>query len=92
MPLLQEVPARRTFGRVLLERRTEMELTQCDVSEELGFCDTMLGKIEMGKRLPDMKYLPALARILRIDLTLLVELYLRSKSYPVYAAIIRRFD
>lgn len=65
-----------------------MELTKREVARRVGFTDTMLARIELGQRTPDIKYLPAMARALRIELRAFSMLFLRERAPRVYAAMI----
>lgn len=91
IPLLMDVPARRNFSKILLERRLELDYSQLEVGQATGLTDTMIGKIERGQRLPDVNHLPALARYLRVDLGMLTGQYMRSKSPRVWAAMVTRY-
>lgn len=87
--VLTEFPTRRSFGAVIASRRQEMELSKREVARHVGFTDSMLARIELNERNPDIKYLPALARKLNIELSALSLLFLRSRAPHVYAAFIR---
>lgn len=63
-------------------------MTKREVAKRIGFTDSMLARTERGERSPDIKYLSAIARTLRIELGALSMLFLRERAPHVYASLI----
>lgn len=60
-----------TINKVIRERRKELGLTQERVADYLGISAPAVNKWEKGAACPDISLLPALARLLEIDLNTL---------------------
>lgn len=59
------------MNEIIKKRRKEMELTQEQVANYLGVTTPAVNKWERGNSYPDILLLPALARLLKIDLNTL---------------------
>lgn len=72
----------------MLQRRTELGLTQREVAEALGLqAKEFVGFIERGTRQPNYERLPALAKILETSVVTLFQLVIWD-SYPNLAKLI----
>lgn len=60
------------MNRIIRERRKSLSLTQEQLAEFLGISTPAVNKWEKGSTYPDITLLPALARILKIDLNTLM--------------------
>lgn len=60
------------INEIIKERRTEQGLTQEQVADYLGVSTPAVNKWEKGISYPDITILPALARLLRVDLNTLL--------------------
>lgn len=60
------------INQIIRNRRKEMELTQEQAAEYLGVTASAVHKWEKGSAYPDITILPALARLLRVDLNTLL--------------------
>ena len=58
------------INEVIREKRKELFLTQEQIAERLGVSTPAVNKWEKGITYPDITLLPALARLLKIDLNL----------------------
>ncbi|MDB1939526.1 helix-turn-helix domain-containing protein [Clostridium tertium] len=56
------------INEIIKERRIDQGLTQEQVAEALGVSTPAVNKWEKGISYPDITILPALARLLRVDL------------------------
>jgi transcriptional regulator with XRE-family HTH domain len=86
-PVLKDLPERKSFGTVIADRRLELGYRQEDLAREVGFTAAMLGKIENSQRSPDIKYLPAMAQMLRIDLSAFTIVFLKERAPQIYRAL-----
>lgn len=59
------------MNEIIRKRRKEMELTQEQVANYLGVTTPAVNKWERGNTYPDIMLLPALARLLKVDLNTL---------------------
>ncbi len=62
------------INEIIKERRIDQGLTQEQVAESLGVSTPAVNKWEKGISYPDITILPALARLLRVDLNTLLPL------------------
>lgn len=60
------------INRIIREKRKELALTQEQIAELLGVSTPAVNKWEKGSTYPDITLLPALARLLKIDLNTLM--------------------
>lgn len=60
------------INEIIKERRIDQGLTQEQVAEALGVSTPAVNKWEKGISYPDITILPALARLLRVDLNTLL--------------------
>ncbi|MTK07096.1 MAG: helix-turn-helix transcriptional regulator [Hungatella sp.] len=60
------------LNNVIRERRKEAGLTQEDIADYLGVSAPAVSKWEKGSTSPDITLLPALARLLKIDINTLL--------------------
>jgi transcriptional regulator with XRE-family HTH domain len=60
-------PKRRSFGRVIRERRRQLDLTQEDVARRIKTSATYIAHLEAAKRHPSEKVVVKLANILGLD-------------------------
>lgn len=60
------------ISQIIKERRSAQGLTQEQVAEQLGVSTPAVNKWEKGSCYPDITILPALARLLRVDLNTLL--------------------
>lgn len=68
------------MNTIVKEKRKELGLTQEQVADYLGVSTPAVSKWEKGASYPDVSLLPALARLLKIDLNTLMCL---KKNLPV---------
>jgi transcriptional regulator with XRE-family HTH domain len=57
----------RTFGRVIRERRRQLDLTQQEIAQKIGLSTPYVGHLESDKRHPSQKVLLSLAKVLGFD-------------------------
>lgn len=57
----------RSFGRVIRERRRQLDLTQQEVAHRIKTSTPYVGHLESGKRHPSEKILARLAEVLALD-------------------------
>lgn len=72
------------INQIIREKRKELSLTQEQIAELLGVSTPAVNKWEKGSTYPDITLLPALARLLKIDLNReeqLAILYHKQKKY-----------
>ena len=81
------IPENTPFSTLIRDRRIELQLRQIDLAKVLHCTDTMVGKMEVGTRFPDIGSLPALAHALKIDLAKMTIAYLRKRCPVVYEAL-----
>lgn len=62
------------FALIIKNKRISMGLTQKDVRLKLGICQSKYSKIESGIQEPSFNELQVLARILNLDLTLILKI------------------
>ena len=60
------------INQIIREKRKELSLTQEQIAELLGVSTPAVNKWEKGSTYPDITLLPAIARLLRIDLNTLM--------------------
>ena len=60
------------INEIIREKRRELSLTQEQIAEFLGVSTPAVNKWEKGSTYPDITLLPALARLLKIDLNTLM--------------------
>ena len=60
---------------VILKKRKALNMTQEQMAEYLGVTAPAVHKWEKGSSIPDVTVLPALARLLKIDLNTLFSFY-----------------
>ena len=60
------------INQIIREKRKELSLTQEQIAELLGVSTPAVNKWEKGSTYPDITLLPALARLLKIDLNTLL--------------------
>ena len=60
------------INQIIREKRKELSLTQEQVAELLGVSTPAVNKWEKGSTYPDITLLPALARLLKMDLNTLL--------------------
>lgn len=60
------------INQIIREKRKEQNLTQEQVAEYLGVSTPAVNKWEKGSSYPDITILPALARLLKVDLNTLL--------------------
>lgn len=60
------------LNQIIREKRKELSLTQEQIAEYLGVSTPAVNKWEKGSTYPDITLLPALARLLKIDLNTLM--------------------
>ena len=60
------------INQIIREKRKELSLTQEQIAELLGVSTPAVHKWEKGSTYPDITLLPALARLLKIDLNTLL--------------------
>ena len=58
------------INQIIREKRKELSLTQEQVAELLGVSTPAVNKWEKGSTYPDITLLPALARLLKMDLNI----------------------
>jgi transcriptional regulator with XRE-family HTH domain len=80
------------FGAVIQERRIELGIRQEDLATAAGIKATMIGKIEAGDRFPDVKYIPPIAKKLRIDLAQLSMNYMSHRCPKVYQSLLLEIE
>jgi len=90
----------RTFNEFIRDQRRKLNLTQRQVAEAIGLKSiASLSDIEAGNRKPSLELLPALARILQIEVETLKSYDIRNpiaevkallKAHPEYAVAFRR--
>jgi transcriptional regulator with XRE-family HTH domain len=56
-----------TFGRVIRERRRQLDLTQQEIAQKIALSTPYVGHLESGKRHPSQKVLISLAKVLGLD-------------------------
>jgi DNA-binding XRE family transcriptional regulator len=61
-------PKTRNFGRIIRERRRQLDLTQEDVARRIKTSVPYIGHLEAAKRHPSEKVLAKLANVLGLDL------------------------
>ena len=60
------------INQIIREKRKELSLTQEQIADFLGVSTPAVNKWEKGSTYPDITLLPALARLLKIDLNTLM--------------------
>ena len=60
------------INQIIREKRKELSLTQEQIAEFLGVSTPAVNKWEKGSTYPDITLLPALARLLKMDLNTLL--------------------
>lgn len=60
------------INQIIREKRRELFLTQEQIADRLGVSTSAVNKWEKGSTYPDITLLPALARLLRIDMNTLM--------------------
>lgn len=60
------------INQIIREKRKELSLTQEQIADFLGVSTPAVNKWEKGSTYPDITLLPALARLLKIDLNMLM--------------------
>ena len=63
------------INQIIREKRKELSLTQEQIAELLGVSTPAVNKWEKGSTYPDITLLPALARLLKIDLNTLMSFH-----------------
>ncbi|MBO5484246.1 MAG: helix-turn-helix transcriptional regulator [Lachnospiraceae bacterium] len=63
------------INRIIREKRKELSLTQEQIADFLGVSTPAVNKWEKGSTYPDITLLPALARLLKIDLNTLMSFH-----------------
>ncbi len=63
------------INQIIREKRKELSLTQEQIAELLGVSTPAVNKWEKGSTYPDITLLPALARLLRIDMNTLMSFH-----------------
>lgn len=63
------------INQIIREKRKELSLTQEQIGEYLGVSAPAVNKWEKGSTYPDITLLPALARLLKIDLNTLMSFH-----------------
>ncbi|MGI5959127.1 MAG: helix-turn-helix domain-containing protein [Massiliimalia sp.] len=63
------------INQIIREKRKELSLTQEQIAELLGVSTPAVNKWEKGSTYPDITLLPAIARLLRIDLNTLMSFH-----------------
>lgn len=78
--VLKEIDVKKSFGKNLRERRTQMQMTQSQLAELLGYSTKAVSKWESGSGLPSAALLPTIARVLNTD----IDFLMRAQIEPVY--------
>lgn len=60
-------PARRTFSRVIRERRRRLALTQREVARRINASPSYVGHLEAGRRRPPTRIVAQIAKVLGLD-------------------------
>ena len=63
------------INQIIREKRKELSLTQEQIADFLGVSTPAVNKWEKGSTYPDITLLPALARLLKIDLNTLMSFH-----------------
>ena len=61
------------INQIIRQKRKELSLTQEQIAEFLGVSTPAVNKWEKGSTYPDITLLPALARLLKVDLNTLFQ-------------------
>lgn len=90
--ILKHLPARRPLGKVITDRRLELGIAQSKLAHHVNLESSMIAKIEDGSRFPDVKYLPAFAKALRIDLVALWMSFMQQRCPEIHRAVSVQFN
>lgn len=55
------------IGKIISQKRKEMQLTQCDLADKIGISRDLLCRWEFGHSIPSIHYIMPLCNTLRLD-------------------------